>query len=349
MHTDPKTIQGVADLYVLAIGANGYHNLSSELHELYFADSDAGDVAETFKKAGSGFYPDPPIVKRLVENQVTADDIETAFKELAAQVRATDVFVFYIAGHGETIDGDYYFLPPSIDSSSNEAKKGQGFGPKKLTAWFAMIKARKSIWIFDTCQSGSAGKLFPPDAIANDTGYKRLSYATGRAIFMAAGEQEAAIEGYRNHGLLTYALLEALAKAGNGDEVRLFDLDDYVKTRVRALSHDQSVCPTRGPNDYCQDPIVDVGKAENFPIVRRYRQVLAKLDEEGAGFIPLKPNYVVRETTALLGSGGSRASGQIEEGVEVTVLKTEDGLAEVAQDGKLLGYVDTSKLLKLKN
>ena len=80
VHTDPKTIQGVADLYVLAIGANGYHNLSSELHELYFADSDAGDVAETFKKAGSGFYPDPPIVKRLVENQVTADDIETAFK-----------------------------------------------------------------------------------------------------------------------------------------------------------------------------------------------------------------------------------------------------------------------------
>ena len=57
---------------------------------------------------------------------------------------------------------------------------------------------------------------------------------------------------------------------------------------------------------------------------------------------------MVRETTALLESRGAGSSRQIEEGEEVTVIKIEDNLAQIAQEGKLLGYVDKSKLLKLK-
>ncbi|MFY9641573.1 MAG: hypothetical protein WCD20_07015 [Rhodomicrobium sp.] len=49
---------------------------------------------------------------------------------------------------------------------------------------------------------------------------------------MASQAQQSAIEGYHNHGVFTYALLEGLAKAGSGGNVQLFDLADYVENRV---------------------------------------------------------------------------------------------------------------------
>ena len=58
------------------------------------------------------------------------------------------------------------------------------------------------------------------------------SGSAGRTLFMASQAQQSAIEGYHNHGVFTYALLEGLAKAGSGGNVQLFDLADYVENRV---------------------------------------------------------------------------------------------------------------------
>ena len=178
---------------------------------------------------------------------MTAEKIKAAFDELSGQVKATDVFVFYIAGHGRTVDGDFYFLPPSETGFSEEEIKVQGFGPGKLPAWFEEIKAQKSIWIFDTCESGSAERLFRVrDAAAEDAAYRRLKDATGRTIFMASSEQQLALEGYGDHGVFTYALLESLPKAGSGDKVLLYDLASYVEDRVPELSRALKACDAEG-------------------------------------------------------------------------------------------------------
>ncbi len=116
---------------------------------------------------------------------------------------------------------------------------------------------------------------------------------------MAAGPQQIAAEGYRNHGLFTYALLEGLAKAGN------------------------------------------------YPLAPRYPKVLAMLGAD-APQIATKPTHVVIQEAALLESRGATATRQIGVGEQVTVLKSEDNLAQIAQHGKLLGYVDKSKLVELK-
>jgi hypothetical protein len=343
VHADPKTILGVPDLYVLAIGADRYLDTNKALH---FAVKDASDLAGTLGEAGKGFYRNPPIVKTLADKDVTAEAIGAAFKELGAKVKATDVFVFYIAGHGATVDADYYFLPPSMRDFSEKAVKAGGFGPKTLPNWFAAIKAEKSIWIFDTCQSGSAGRLFMRDATADAAAYARLRQATGRAIFMAASGLQAALEGYRNHGLFTYALLEAIGKADK-DKVQLHYLADYVRDRVPELSRDQKSCEIRDMKEYCQQPIVDIGATPDYPIVPSYPKALAML---GADAIPLKPTHVVIAAAELFETPerGVRSGGQIQDGEEVTVVKVEGGLAQIAQDGKLLGFVDKSKLVKLR-
>ncbi|MGA7325351.1 MAG: caspase family protein [Rhodomicrobium sp.] len=351
VHADPKAILGVPDLYVLAIGVDRYRDLSKRLN---FAVKDAKALAEVLKEAGAGFYRHPPIVKTLFDDQVTAENVEATFKEFKDKVKATDVFLFYMAGHGKTItaEGDYYFIPPSMEGFSDAEIKAQGFGPSKLSSWFKNIQAEKSIWIFDTCESGSAGSLFRArDATADDAAYLRLKDATGRTLFMAAGPQQIAAEGYRNHGLFTYAWLEGLAKAGHEDKVQLFDLADYVQTRVPDLSRELKVCDAKGPREYCQKPIVRLGETPNYPVAPRYPEVLAMLDAGAAAdaiLIPLKPTHVVIQETALLESRGAGSNRQIEAGEEVTVIKIEDNLAQIAQGGKLLGYVDKNKLLKLR-
>lgn len=348
VHIDPKAILGVPDLYVFAIGADHYRDRSKSLN---FAVSDAEALAEALKEAGAGYYRHPPIVKTLFDGDVTTEKVETAFKELGARVKATDVFLFYMAGHGKTIQGDYYYLPPDMDRFSEDAIKHMGFGPEKLAQWFETIKAQKSIWIFDTCESGSAGKLFRVrDATADEAAYQRMKDATGRTLFMAASEQQSAIEGYRNHGLFTYALLEGLAKAGRTDKVELFDLADYVETRVPELSRLLKACDARGPSEYCQKPIVGLGNTPNYPLLPRYPKVLAMLGGD-APQIGTKPTHVVLAPASVFEAPDPNAASkrQLKRGDQVTALKIEHGWVHAAQNGLPIGFVEESKLLELNN
>jgi WD40 repeat protein len=351
VHADPQGLQGVPDLYVLAIGANRYRDTRKNLS---YAVSDAQALSQTMKEAGAGYYRNPPVVKTLFDDEVTAEKVGAAFAELSRRVKTTDVFVFYIAGHGKTLKagGDYYFLPPSIETFSEAEIARQGFGPKQLSAWFETIPALKSIWIFDTCESGSAERMqvFRTRAAAlDDAALQRLKDATGRTIFMAGGEQQAAVEGYHNHGVFTYALLEGLAKAGSSDKVQLYDLADYVMLRVPELSRELKSCEVRGPREFCQKPVVTLGHTPNYPVLPRYTKVLATLGADGPQ-ISLKPTHFVRETVVLADARGTAGgSRQVEEGEEVTVVQVDGELAQIAQNGKILGFVDKSKLVKIKH
>ena len=356
VHADAKALQGVPDLYVLAIGATKYRNASNRLP---LAVNDAGTLAGTLKDAGVGYYRNPPIVKTLFDEEVTAGKIGAAFEELSARVKANDVFVFYIAGHGKTLkaQGDYYFLPPSMDAFTETEIERQGFGPAQLSAWFETIPALKSIWIFDTCESGSAERiqaLAAPirarSAALDDAALQRLKEATGRTIFMAAGEQQAAIEGYRNHGVFTYALLEGFANAGSSDKVQLFDLADYVTLRVPQLSRELKSCEARGPLEFCQKPVVTLGHTPNYPVLPRYRKVLAMLGAD-APAISAKPTHALLAAADLLETAkrGAAVKRRLERGDLVTLIGAEAGWAYVAQDGRALGYVEESNLLPLRN
>ncbi len=358
IHADAKALAGVPDLYVLAIGANRYRDNRINLS---FAVKDAEALAETLKEAGVGYYRHPPIVKTLFDDEVTAEKVGAAFAELAGQVKANDVFVFYIAGHGKTIkkEADYYYLPPSMEGFSEEEIARQGFGPKALSAWFETIPALKSIWIFDTCESGGAERIEAFNAPVrsrgvglDDAALQRLKDATGRTIFMASSAQQSAIEGYHNHGVFTYALLEGFAKAGSEEKVQLYDLAKYVRSRVPELSRELQTCEAKDPQDYCQKPVVNLGNTPDYPVLPRYPKVLAMLGEGAPAntrIVPLKPTHVVRAATDLFETAGRGPQAKrIEEGELVAVVKIEGEFAQIAQNGAVLGYVDQGKLLKLR-
>ncbi len=349
VHAESKALLGVPDLYVLAIGVDRYKD---ERGKLQFAVKDATSIGDALKKAGEGYYRDPPIVKPLYDEQVTAQNVDAAFKELSQKVKATDVFLLYMAGHGKTVDGDYYFLPRDVSDFSDENIKAQGFGPAKMAAWFSTIKALKSIWIFDTCDAGSAiripGLLGARDVGSEQAGYKRLRSATGRAIFMATSDLEQAKEGYNEHGLFTYAFLEGLALAGDqrSNEVDIADLKTYVEKRVPELSRQLQACGAQGADEYCQKPLVPI-LGDGYTLAPRYMAILSELSKTPT--ISRKPTHALMAATDLFDTGnrGTPAKRQLQRGDLVTVIRVEGGWAQVAQNGQAIGYVEESALLPL--
>jgi WD40 repeat protein len=358
---DAKALKGVPDLYILAAGVNDYNDVKRNLH---FAVSDAKDLSETIADAGSTFYRHKPQIVLLRDGEVTAERLAAAFKELGAKIKANDVFLFFIAGHGKTIGGNYYFVPGGVASLTDEAVQRQGFGPQQLRDWFAAIQAQKSIWIFDTCESGAAENIFLQQQIAargeaeDDAAWQRLKDATGRAIFLAASGQQMALEGFpptgsRRHGVLTYTILEGLARAGDGkkDKIDILDLKSYVEEKVPQYSRELNVCRLEKGQETCQRQKPKVPFiSDNYPLVPRYEKILAKLNADGP-VISTKPTHVVMATTELLDQAarGSPVTGQLEIGTLVTVFEPiEGGWAHVAQEGKPIGYVREERLVKMK-
>jgi hypothetical protein len=352
LKADEAAVKGIPTLYVLAVGVNAYHDVRFKLR---YAIPDAEALSEALSEAGSGYYRSKPQVTMLSDDEVTAEKLEAVFTELGGKIRATDVFLFFIAGHGATIKGNYHFLPSSVSTFDEDTILMQGIGKGQWRDWFAKIAAQKSIFIFDTCDSGSAAQVLaglPPSVRSGraefDTAQQRLKEATGRSLFTASSDEQSAMEGFRNHGLLTYAILEGLAKAG-GDKplIWLTDLKDYVEEKVRTYSKEMKSCSVIRQQEYCQQPKVLLGE-HNYALVPRYEKILSMLEADGPIYSRI-PTHVVISSADLIESmtRGASNKSQLPPGTTVTIIKREGEYAYVAKDGKPLGYVLFNKLVKL--
>jgi len=94
-------------------------------------------------------------VTTVLDSDATKTKIGAKFAEITAAIRPRDVFVFFMAGHGKTEDGRYYFIPQNFRYDRDSAVTQQGISQDELQAWLAQIRAKKSLLLFDTCESGS--------------------------------------------------------------------------------------------------------------------------------------------------------------------------------------------------
>ncbi len=222
-------------LHVLAIGVNEY---ADERLNLHYAVQDARSVGSAFSKiAGSSFSN--VRLQVLTDSDGTPERIEEAFNELSQVVQPDDVFVFFLAGHGKTIDGRYYFIHQSLMLNGLESVREQGINQDTWQRWFASIPASKSLLLYDTCEAGSmvgdpeAQRLGFQGAVAS------FARATGRTILTATSDTQIANGGFDGHGVFTYTVLEALG-AGDEDsdqEIEVTELVNYVERELPQISH----------------------------------------------------------------------------------------------------------------
>ncbi|MBT9290683.1 caspase family protein [Prosthecodimorpha staleyi] len=324
-------------LHVLAIGIDRYEVGRFRLN---FAVADATGLTRALSAAGRDVYSEVNVVT-VLDGQATREGIEAAFKGLAAEVRPEDTFVFFLAGHGKTEDGEFHFLPVGFGAAGDASVTSGGIASRQWQAWFASVPALKSVLLFDACESGSMAVR----GIERSTAMDRLIKATGRTIITAAAETEAANEGYRGHGIFTHAVLDGLAKAdADGDgEILVTELSSYVFKTVQATSRAHF-----GRDQTPQMRIVGAPFAIGRPIAETADPAAASAVEA----IPARPTHVLlRPIAALPGPGarsGAAAGAPLAAGMQVRVVESRDGWSLIARDGRRLGYVPADSLLALQ-
>jgi hypothetical protein len=318
------------------------NNYADERIALQNAVSDASEVARAFKAAAGGLYRSVDI-KLMTDADVVKDKLDVAFKEIGGKAKATDVFVLYLAGHGKTIDGRYYFAPQDmvIDGEITDQKAidasvlRHGISQEQLQRWFASIPARKSVIVFDTCDSGTlTGEAGETQELERGSANDRLAQATGRSIITAAAGTQEAQEGYHGHGLFTYEMLDAINRAdsdGNGT-VEVSELAAYVYAQVTDLS--LKVFKRR------QAPQMKI--TTNFSLTSQMRI----LQDEAAPIAEAKPTYQVTQTAQLQiqPNAESAVVRSLSANTVINVIATSNGWSLVASGGKLIGYIATRDL-----
>ena len=324
-------------LYVLVVGINDY--LDADL-KLTYSVPDAKTLGAALKEAGKGYYEDV-IVSQVLDRDATAAKLDQVFTELAARVRPRDVFLFFAAGHGKTLDGRYYFLPYDLRYHTDQSLVRGAIGQDRLQAWFARILAKKAVLMFDTCEAGSlTDRAKTRGGLERKAALGRLIQATGRATLTATTATQEAYEGYGGHGVFTFALLDAIARAdlNSNGLVELAELIQHVDGLVPAITEQRWGAQ--------QFPQMDA-YGSNFPLVRQVAALAPTPDD--AIIIPVKPTHVSTELLQIFKEAGG-AGGivqQLAPFTTVTLVKSDGGWVLIARDGKALGYAAAAKLHKL--
>jgi len=200
-------------LHVLAIGITDY---GDETMNLKYAAADAESLTIDLKVRGKGLFRDVLVTPPLYNREATLTRIKEEFEKLAKQVKPDDVFVLFLAGHGQLRSGEEYvfLLPPDPKGPSRELT---GATIRKL---LAKIKAKDLLVMLDTCHAGAFS--LPELESALDRSFKRA----GRAFLAAASSRQIALEGYKGHGIFSYAVLDALQNAYDGNKDGNIDVDE---------------------------------------------------------------------------------------------------------------------------
>ncbi|MCT4656645.1 MAG: caspase family protein [Cohaesibacter sp.] len=335
------------ELFVVSIGINDYFDSDLRLNH---AISDAQAIARTASQSGHKVYS---AVHQhvLVDDQVTKKGLEALFTELSGKVRPDDAFLFFIAGHGKTVAGRYYFLPQDFRYRNESSVVKDGLSQEIWQDWFSRIPAQRSLLLYDTCESGSltADGAIKRGGLERKGAIDRFAHATGRAILTAATDTAPALEGYKGHGIFTYALLEAFAKGdSNKDDALLTtELASYVDMRLPELSREAF-----GQRQIPQMKIAGSGFPVGNPVSLKSSGVRAENKADNTNIaVPSEPTHIITGPAKIVEKGWilNTTVGHLNPGQKVVVISVDGDYSLVARKGTILGLVETEKLLKMED
>ena len=233
-------------LFGLAVGVNKYGDATFKLN---YSVADAEAVAETLGRVAKPLYSEV-LIETLVNTDVTVSAIEKQVAAFTQAMRPADVFVLYLSGHGMAVDGRYHFLPWDLIYENDDVLSERSLSEERLLALLESVTANKSLIILDTCYAGrfvnamtdGTRVLLASRGASEKAAISRLMKASGRVVLAATTERKWALEGYKGHGVFTYALLQGLEgdadqTAGNkNNETTVDELSAYVMQKVPELS-----------------------------------------------------------------------------------------------------------------
>jgi hypothetical protein len=268
IESDEKTTFKKPALHAIMIGVDDYKGDGLDLN---YAAKDANDLQTVLQKSAQKFFniDDTSRVHfyNLTVNRsgangnekikgITPDrtNIINTIAEIEKTSKPEDILLLFFAGHGEIVDKDQLLLLTS-ESSREDFK---GLRMRELLELLNKVPAGKRVLILDACHSGAAinnidmaqltGKRDVKDAERQSQRLKeldKLASKSGFAIITASSSDQKALElPQYEHGLMTYALLNAMLNNKSSlDENNQLQLEKWLmatEEEVRKLNANQS-------------------------------------------------------------------------------------------------------------
>ena len=224
--------------HILAVGINEYQNKALNLN---YARSDAHSFSDQMKQQGQSIYSEV-ILHQIFDKEATKESILRKIDELKNKISVNDVFVFYYAGHGSMVDGNFYLVSSGASRLYDNSKIGEyGIDASSLQQAMLEIKALKQLIVMDACQSGGSVEVLAQRGAPEEKAIAQLSRSSGIHVMAAAGSEQYATEFESlGHGLFTYALLKGLSGDADGSpkdgKVTIYELKSYLDDQVPELS-----------------------------------------------------------------------------------------------------------------
>lgn len=326
-------------MFILAVGVNGY--TEPALTPLKLAVNDVQSLARSIKLvAEAGGYENAAIVER-VEADATREKIATAFADIAAQAGRQDTLIVLLAGHGKSTAGRYYYLPHNTRFGNGRNLTTEGIPTELWQRWIASVQVERKLLIIDTCESSGAVTMIRGSAteLARETAVEHIQRSLGESVITAAREVAYEASGL-GHGVLTYAVLDALSRSPeHGGLIKVKDIDAFVVREVPRLSEQLS-----GLRQEPFDKIVG-----DFPVG-------APKPEAGPGKREAAPvqqgRYILfsREPVAVRGKPEADAEVvmQLKAPAEIQVFEFRDNWVLIGRGGSKLGYVPSDIVQKME-
>ncbi len=212
--TDASQPKG--DLYFLAIAIDAYQKSA---YNLKYSIQDAKAVEEHYLARNQHAF-NHIYTYHLYDQNVTKENVADTFDTISKTIRYGDTFLLYLAGHGTYKNGKYLFVPYEVHK-----KLSIDF----LKENFAKIYTDKYLVLLDTCRSGAAMDSLYDEATAN-----RLAHDSAKVNYIVSSSaDQVAFEGYKDHGVFTCSVVQALQ---NHPTLTVFQLADILADEVPRLS-----------------------------------------------------------------------------------------------------------------
>jgi caspase domain-containing protein len=219
-------------LRALTVGIDRYGVAALKLG---YARRDAEAIAGLLR-ASQGF--DRVDVAELYDASATREAVLNALRATARSAAPGDAIIVYLAGHGITIGGNWYFLSPAVQDVDEAEITKLSLSAEQISTTLRESKASRVVLMIDACYSGAVVK--DVKGLLQNRVYTQLGRATGFAVLAAARQDQSALE--RNtlgHGVFTAAIIAALTGAAdrNGDgKITARELAAYLARQIPTLA-----------------------------------------------------------------------------------------------------------------
>lgn len=264
----PGLVAPQVRMFGLCVGVGDYAGTGGDLQS---PPSDATALAAALIDSGERLLPGRVHITTLATTKdakalPTKPAIQQWFASVAKQATSSDIVFVFFSGHGTNKIADlkdYFFLTMESDPTDLNAlsAKSGAISGTELQRMLSVITAAKQVVILDTCHSGAAAKNLISVTRSTSGDYQRayeaIRESSGTWMLAGSAEDQLSYESSSvDHGMLTYALLEAIDKVtsegmreGSGGEFFL-DVDrwlTYAANRVESLKNEVGIAGVQKP------------------------------------------------------------------------------------------------------